>query len=492
MSTVANVKNMRLKFPGVDSLLFKDFSLSLKKGEKVLILGPSGSGKSTLLQVLTGLIPHAVEVPMKTDEINIPDSWGYLFQDPDSQFCMPFVDEEIAFVLENLQIPKEEMNRYIHHYLHQVGLAFKNPHTKIQTLSGGMKQRLAIASVLALEPEVLFLDEPTAMLDSEGTKQVWETIKQVGEDKTVVIVEHKIEEVVDFVDRVVLLDEQGVIIADGSKDEVFASYKQVLLEHGIWYPGVWRDYLNSKPPSPSPSPVSINPSVHLSDFSVYRGKSVKLHIPQANAYPGDWVTIIGENGAGKSTLLLAMMNLLKTKGTCHFLGQDYKSIKNFADHVAFVFQNPEFQFVTNSVYEEAAYSLRLDHWTEEQISPRVNQLLKTYHLENHTHIHPYQLSIGQKRRLSVAASIIKEQSIILLDEPTFGQDAKNTFAILEQLEQLRRQGKTIIMVTHDRNIVEYFSTKVWSIHDGKLANDSSTGEYLESNNHVTGEISYVH
>jgi energy-coupling factor transport system ATP-binding protein len=180
MEAVASVHKLRLKFPGVQSLLFKDFSLSLRKGEKVLILGSSGSGKSTLLQVLTGLIPGSVDVPMKAESINIPSSWGYLFQDPDSQFCMPYVDEEIAFVLENLQIPREKMQSYMKYYLNQVGLNFDDIHTKIQTLSGGMKQRLAIASVLALEAEVLFLDEPTAMLDPDGTEEVWKTIMDEG------------------------------------------------------------------------------------------------------------------------------------------------------------------------------------------------------------------------------------------------------------------------------------------------------------------------
>ncbi|WP_173916820.1 ABC transporter ATP-binding protein [Halobacillus sp. Marseille-Q1614] len=480
MKSIAGMTNMRLKFPGVEPLLFEDFSLSLNKGEKVLLLGPSGSGKSTLLQVLTGLIPHSVEVPMKADDLIIPDSWGFLFQDPDSQFCMPYVDEEIAFVLENLQVPRGEMEIYIEHYLRKVGLEFDDIHTKIQTLSGGMKQRLAIASVLALEPEVLFLDEPTAMLDPHGTKHVWDTIKKVGEDKTVVIVEHKIEQIVDFVDRVILLGESGNIIADGSKQEVFDKHKNTLIEQGIWYPDVWGEYIQAK--RMDIPPVNINrekSSVHLSDFSAYRGKVETLRVKQANAHPGEWITVLGENGAGKSTLLLALMNLIKVKGSYRVLEQEYEQIKNLADYITLVFQNPEFQFVTNSVYEEAAFTLHLENWGEEQIFLRVNHLLEIYHLHKHRHTHPYQLSIGQKRRLSVAASIVKEQPIILLDEPTFGQDAKNTFAILEQLEKLRALGATIIMVTHDLNIAKHFATKVWEVEGGRLVKESPSSDYME-------------
>ncbi|ARI78718.1 ABC transporter ATP-binding protein [Halobacillus mangrovi] len=480
MTTITSMNNVRLKFPGVESLLFKDFSLSINKGEKVLIIGPSGSGKSTLLQVLSGLIPKAVDVPMKADHLICPYSWGFLFQDPDSQFCMPYVDEEIAFVLENLQIPREKMEDYIRLYLSQVGLEFEDIHTRIQALSGGMKQRLAIASVLALEPEVLFLDEPTAMLDPDGTKQVWETIKNVGQNKTLVIVEHKIEKVADFVDRVILLDENGEVIADGSK-EIFNHHKGLLKEQGIWYPGVWEDYVQQKPRAFHQDKINDETAViHLSGFSAYRGKAETLRVKEANAKQGEWITVLGENGAGKSTLLLALMKLIKTKGTYRVLGLNHKKINNFTDYAAFVFQNPELQFVTNSVYEEAAFSLQLEKWEKEKISERVDELLGVYHLDKHKQTHPYQLSMGQKRRLSVAASIVREQPIILLDEPTFGQDAKNTFAILEHLEELRAQGNTIIMVTHDLNIVEHFANKVWLVENGELTKEMSSSEYINS------------
>src|SRR5690625_652372 len=184
--------NLRLKFPGEQSLLFKSLSLHIPPGQKVLLLGPSGSGKSTLLQVLSGIIPETVDMPMKADEIQLPRSWGFVFQDPETQFCMAYVDEELAFVLENLQIPRAEMETHMRNILADVGLHFDDLHTPIDTLSQGMKQRLALASVLLLEPNVLFLDEPTALLDPAGTEKIWENVKQISTDKTVIIVEHKI------------------------------------------------------------------------------------------------------------------------------------------------------------------------------------------------------------------------------------------------------------------------------------------------------------
>ncbi|HLR73964.1 MAG TPA: ABC transporter ATP-binding protein, partial [Virgibacillus sp.] len=167
------VKNLRLKFPGEGSLLFKDLSFTVKRGEKVLLLGPSGCGKSTLLQVLSGLIPHSIEIPLTYDAIQLPASYGFVFQDPDTQFAMPYVDEELGFVLENLQVPRQHMDKKINYALQQVGLGSLHPHTLIQHLSQGMKQRLALASVLLLEPDVLFLDEPSALLDPEGTGDIW-------------------------------------------------------------------------------------------------------------------------------------------------------------------------------------------------------------------------------------------------------------------------------------------------------------------------------
>ncbi|WP_044748833.1 ABC transporter ATP-binding protein [Bacillus alveayuensis] len=469
MEKVAFVENLRLKFPDKDTLLFKDLSVSFYKGEKVLLLGPSGCGKSTLLQVLAGLIPHSIEIPMKAGNMKIPEKWGYVFQDPDTQFCMPFVDEEIAFVLENLGVPREEMKKRINELLELVDLRLPTPHVNIQTLSGGMKQRLAIASTLALNPDVLFLDEPTAMLDEEGTKTVWETIKQIADDKTIIIVEHKIEHVLDFVDRIILFNDAGEMIADGEAETIFHDYKNVIQQQGIWYPGVWDDYIKNRLQRPAFHPQTE--VLRLKGFQGYRNKEVKIHIDEAVVYAGEWIAVTGKNGAGKSTLLHAIMGLIRTDGICTLYGKTVRELKNIVNDIAFVFQNPEFQFVTNSVCEEIAYTLRLQKRTEQEIEATVASMLKMFHLEEQKQQHPYQLSMGQKRRLSVAASIVNGQKLLLLDEPTFGQDAKNTFALLELLEKYRRQGATIIMVTHDEQIVEHFATRRWEIEDGCLIRD---------------------
>ncbi|MBM7659985.1 energy-coupling factor transport system ATP-binding protein [Bacillus mesophilus] len=470
------VENLRLKFPKEKDLLFKDLNVSINKGEKVLLLGPSGCGKSTLLQVLAGIIPRSIEVPMKADQLVLPDSSGYVFQDPDSQFCMPYVDEEIAFVLENLQTPRDQMKQKISHYLGKVGLQLSDLHTNIQTLSGGQKQRLAIASILALEPEVLFLDEPTAMLDPEGTIEVWNTIEGLMDQQTLVIVEHKIEHVMRLVDRVIVFNQSGEIIADGDKDEIIKSYLPILRMNGIWYPGVWDEYMSEHPRVTLEEKISDQPLMSLRDFEVVRKKESVVKVPVVDVYSHEWIAIVGENGAGKSTLLQGIMQLLETKGEYHLSGKKVTKKRELFHELAYVFQNPEFQFVTNSVEDELAHSLKVFHTEEHLIAEKVEEMLTRFSLEDHREKHPYQLSMGQKRRLSVASSIMQNQRILLLDEPTFGQDSKNTFALLEFLEQERQIGTTILMITHDEQIVEQFATRRWIISKGELSRDETVGK----------------
>ncbi|MGO4273738.1 ABC transporter ATP-binding protein, partial [Paenibacillus sp. TAF58] len=391
---------------------------------------------------------------------------GYVFQDPDTQFCMPYADEEIAFVLENLQVPREEMPARIAYYLELVGLQLEDTHTLIGNLSQGMKQRLAIASVLALEPEVLFLDEPTALLDEEGTELVWETIRKISTEKTLVIVEHKISGILGFIDRLIVMSPDGGLLADGPPQEVFEAYKQQMIEYGIWFPGVWDD---KEMELKTTSIIQTSaPVMTLRDFVGLRGGQIKTSVDNLNVYPGDWITVVGANGAGKSSLLLAIMRLIPTRGSCWIEGVKGSKVEQLAEQVGFVFQNPEFQFVTNSVEEELAYSLLETDQGRDVQWAAIELLLREYDLLALRKRHPFQLSMGQKRRLSVASAMVRSPRILLLDEPTFGLDARGTLRILQQLERLRASGTVIVMVTHDLEIVKRCATRVWQVEDGHV------------------------
>ncbi|GIP24088.1 ATP-binding cassette domain-containing protein [Paenibacillus sp. J22TS3] len=543
----AAVTDLRLKFSAEDPFVFKDLSITIHKGEKVLLLGPSGCGKSTLMQVLCGIIPDIVEVPMRCKEQVVPEAWGFVFQDPDTQFCMPYVDEELAFVLENLGVPREEMEPRIKEALQEVGLQLTGIHVPIDSLSQGMKQRLALASVLLLGPDVLFLDEPSALLDPEGRKQIWDSVRAAGEGRTVVIVEHRIEEIVAYVDRVILFGPGGSIVGEGRPEKVFAEYRKELQNYGVWYPGIWEDYLSStrgmevfgpvggveeardagdaasaastsrtrgisstsntsntsSTSSTSairdadlcrdeevviPPPVSL-PSysevLRLRAFTGLRGRQPVIEVDGAAVYPGDFIAVTGPNGAGKSSLLLSLMSLIPSAGTYLLLGQPtgwngrrrdrWKSVPG---SIGFVFQNPEFQFIADTAADEIMASLKYEtarmQVQDEGKSSSADLVLRQFGLEGLGGRHPYHLSLGQKRRLSVATAMVWRKPLLLLDEPTFGQDAVNTFAILELCESMRRQGTAILMVTHEEWISEAIATRRWIISAGRLTGQEIT------------------
>ncbi|AWB45832.1 ABC transporter [Paenibacillus sp. CAA11] len=494
----AEVRNLRLKFAGEPGFVFKDFSLSIYTGEKVLLLGPSGCGKSTLLQVFSGLIPGVIEVPMKWEAGIIPKSWGFVFQDPDTQFCMPYADEELAFVLENLGIPREEMPACMDDALEKVGLSLPDRHVPIASLSQGMKQRLALASVLLMDPEVLLLDEPSALLDPIGREQIWQAVRHSSEGRTVVIVEHRIEEVLDYVDRVILLGPEGRILGQGKPEEIFARYRQELQEYGIWYPGVWEDYARSVRGRQqlSPAPVEAaaaesqpGPSsrLELAEFRGFRGDREAIAVEKAEAAPGDFIAVMGPNGAGKSTLLSSLMGLLTSEGVYSLDGQPAgksqkggrrslrkRQVERTMEKLGFVFQNPEFQFVAETVEAETGFSLQEKGMPPAESALLVQRCLERFGLSSLGHRHPYQLSMGQKRRLSVATAMVVSKPVLLLDEPTFGQDAVNTIAILELCEKLRRQGTIIIMVTHEEHIARLWATEVWELRQGRVVKQVTT------------------
>ncbi|OXM15155.1 ABC transporter [Paenibacillus herberti] len=474
---------LRLKYPGDEApLLFRDLDVTIHQGEKVLLLGPSGCGKSTLLQVLGGLMPSIVPIPLKAEQLVVPERSGYVFQDPDAQFCMPYADEEIAFALENRGVPREEIPGLISRCLDEAGLQLDNAHTAIATMSQGMKQRLAVASMLAVEPDTLLLDEPTALLDEEGTTQVWDALRNIWSRRTVIIVEHKIELIARDMDRVLLFAPDGSIEADGPPEQIFRDCRSQLQQYGIWYPGFWDDYAQGKKPlgsfaSAGHAAAASNacaappaPLLELDGFAGLRGRQIKVRAERLRVFPGDWIALTGANGAGKSTLLLAIMRLVRSEGKLHLCGVPERRLRKprqAAEHAAYCFQNPEFQLVTDSVSAELDYSLPETLQGSERTG-RVQQLMDHFSLNGLGLRHPYQLSMGQKRRLSVASAMARGQRLLLLDEPTFGLDAAGTVSMMEQLEELRRDGCAILMITHDPELVSRFATRHWRIVDGEV------------------------
>ncbi|RIN31370.1 ABC transporter ATP-binding protein [Staphylococcus succinus] len=449
-------KNLRLKYPNAQHKIFDNLSININDKEKVLLLGPSGSGKSTLLNVLSGIVPNLIDLPMKYDELHIDHNCGVIFQDPDSQFCMPKVYEELAFVLENLNVPRINMDEKIKAALTAVGLNVDKDQY-INQLSGGMKQKLAIAETLLQQADTLFLDEPTAMLDVEATADLWQKIKALWKDQTVLIVEHKVEHIWQHIDRVLLFNYNGDIIADESPTKMLRDYEHLLTEYGVWHPNAWQ-YAPKPSTCTNTEILPTNSNFKFNQVTVKRGKRKLLRISEHIINTGDWITITGPNGSGKTTLLESMMQLIKYEGKMYINNHPLTKIKDAAKHMYLVYQNPELQFITNSVFEEIFIQYKNHSISKDAAIQETVEMLKTLNLENVQSQHPYELSMGQKRRLSVAIALSSSSTFILLDEPTFGLDSHNTFNLIKLFQKCIQQGQTIIMVTHDSELISRYPT----------------------------------
>lgn len=456
-----SLKNLRLKYPDDERIIFKNLNITINDREKVLLLGPSGSGKSTLLNVLSGIIPRSVDIPMKVDEKHIDPFPGVIFQDPDTQFCMPKIKEELAFVLENMKVEPNRMDSLISKAMQEVNLE-ADPSKKLSQLSGGMKQKLAIASILLQKTDTLFLDEPTAMLDTSSTYQLWDLLMQHWENQTVVIVEHKVDYIWNYVDRVIVMNDKGQITHDSTPDDILNNHTDVLNEYGVWHPNSW-DY--------APKSLSINHKyellLNISNLEILRHRKKLFKINDLSINKGELIVLTGANGTGKTTFLETLMQLIKYEGNIYYKDKRLKKIKDASKHMYFVYQNPELQFIEMSVYDEI--SINFSHQNKETAQAKTEEMLKLLRLEHVKAQHPFELSIGQKKRLSVATALSTQSEIILLDEPTFGLDSHNTFELIKLFKQRVADGQTIIMITHENEIINRYATRILNIQNRELA-----------------------
>jgi energy-coupling factor transport system ATP-binding protein len=515
------VKYARRKLAALNGL-----NLHVQKGETLLLLGPSGSGKSTLALTLNGLLPQsvgelrsgAVRVAgldtLQHSVAELAQRVGILFQDPDAQFATLKVEDEIVFGLENLGQLPAEMDAKVERALAEVGMQAMR-HRPVAALSGGEKQRVALASLLAMQPEVLVFDEPTANLDSMGTQQVFALLAELKSRgrHTLVLIEHKLDELMHLVDRVVVLDPQGGILADGAPRRVFDEYGAQLRQLGVWMPqvallahalrergvqfaqfpitlgeavkafGPWvaATSPNAKPIAATPA-VEGSPVMEIRDLSFSYGDTPALRDISLRINKGDFIAIVGANGAGKTTLAKHLMGILQPPlGSIYLRGQEFTHIpaKQLARQVGFVFQNPEHQFVTESVWDEIAYGLRVMGESEERIAARTQELLESFGLARYAKANPFTLSYGEKRRLSVASMLAMGQDVLILDEPTFGQDERNAVALLELLQDLNAQGKTVIVITHDMRLVLEHANRVVVMSAGQILYDGQPAELVQ-------------
>lgn len=439
--------------------------LSVEPGERVLLLGASGSGKSTLLQAMAGVLGDDEGESVGELHLDRADPRasrgraGLVLQDPDSQVMLERVGDDVAFGCENLGVPREEIWRRVSASLEAVGLAVPLDRST-STLSGGQKQRLALAGVLAMRPGLLLLDEPTANLDPEGVRQVRDAVARVldATGSTLVVVEHRVEVWQGLVDRVVVLDPRGGLLADGPIADVLGRHGAALADAGIWVPG--------HPPRVglrSARPAGRAMTVRDVSIARTRGTLVQEHI-DLEIDSGRMLAITGPNGVGKSTLGLTLGGLLPPAAGAVDASPIAEGLdphphrwrsRDLLPRIATVFQDPDHQFVAATVREELLVgprALRLDGTRQQRI---VDDLASRLRLDALLRANPFTLSGGEKRRLSVATALATAPRCLVLDEPTFGQDARTWAELVGLLGSLADDGAAIVVITHDLELAAH-------------------------------------
>ena len=453
----------------------RDLNLAIAEGECVLITGPSGCGKSTLACCLNGLIPHAVRTRMsgrvtvdgldtaRASVAELACRVGHVFQEPSAQFFNLTVEEEIAFGPRNLGLDEREIARRVDWVTDVVEIAGLRLRT-LNTLSGGEQQRAAIASVLAMRPRILVLDEPASRLDVASTAQLIKTLRRLNESgMTIAIIEHRLGAVAQLAHRTVVLDE-GQVVADGPTAEVLGR-RDLLRRLGLRRPADelqndWRRII--RPANELAAPVVAElrgVSINYGDRNVLNAVDLRLH-------EGEFVALVGDNGAGKSTLARILAGLTKPRrGTVHLNG-GAKCV--LGRDIGLLFQNPLQQLFCDSVREEVELAPR----NFDCMNPAaLTRLMAAADLDGLSDRPVFSLSRGQQQRVALAAVAAPEPRLIILDEPTIGQDWAHLSALIGFLQQRNQVGATILLITHDYKLVHHYAGRIVLLRDGRIAAD---------------------
>ena len=502
-----------------------NINLNIRKGEKVLIAGPSGCGKSTLAHCINGLVPGSY--PGKTTGkltvggknalelglFGLSKIVGTVLQDSDGQFIGLTVAEDIAFALENDCIPTEEMHREVERIAELVDVKQVLKHAPHE-ISGGQKQRVGLGGVMVGQVDVLLFDEPLANLDPATGKQAIVLIDEIQKRTgcAVVIIEHRLEDVLYCpVDRVVVMGD-GRIQYDGDPDTLLCSH--ILQEKGIREPlyvtalkyagveltarmrpsylpelklsserkALVRNWFSKQPVSQAIPEQDVLLRVENLDFT-YDGGHHALRGINAIVHKGEMLSIVGTNGAGKSTFSKVICGFERQQsGILELNGEKLGdlSIKERADHIGYVMQNPNQMISKTKIFDEVALGLRNRGVSEEEIRPRVEETLKICGLYPFRNWPVSALSYGQKKRVTIASILVLKPEMILLDEPTAGQDLKHYTEIMDFLRELNRQGVTVVLITHDMHLMLEYTPRAIVFHDGRVIADKSSAEVLNA------------
>lgn len=520
---IIKFENFSFQYDAQAEPTLKNINLEVYPGEKLLIAGPSGCGKSTLTHCINGLIPFAYSgestgslticgKETKNESIfEISKTIGTVLQDLDGQFIGLTVAEDIAFALENACVNQEDMKKKVLEVARKVGIADHLNHAP-DALSGGQKQRVSMAGVMVNQVEVLLFDEPLANLDPATGKRAIEIIDQIQKETgaTVIIVEHRLEDVLwRDVDRIVLM-KHGEIVADQDPDELLSS--SLLLENGIReplyltalkYAGMTitpkckphsihsltlseaekasvRDWYHSRKEKEKGDEPEILLRADGIDFTYENGFHALKGI-RATAAKGELLAIVGTNGAGKSTFSKVICGFEKQQsGTFTFQGEDMinYSIKERADRIGYVMQNPNQMISKTMIFDEVAFGLRQRQVPEETITTKVKEVLKICGLYPFRKWPVSALSFGQKKRVTIASILALDPQMVILDEPTAGQDYRHYTEIMEFLKELHNRGITVVMITHDMHLMLEYAQRAIVFSGGQVIADDTSANIL--------------
>jgi energy-coupling factor transport system ATP-binding protein len=508
-------------YEGATQPALKDIHLSVSPGEIILITGPAGSGKTTLCSCINGLVPHFHEGELSGDvfvrDYNTRNSRvgglaslvGMVFQDPESQLVTNSVADEVAFGPENFGVPRDEINKRLADALKSTrleGYDEREPHS----LSGGEQQACVIAAIFAMQPEIYVLDEPLANLDPEGKAHVMRVVVELAKDrgKTLILVEHALEEVLPLVDRVIVLD-KGEIVRDGPVNEIlgagdipFVFTRPPVIRLGEKY-GLSPLPLSSEEfyskfssryplgtaewnhPESLPS-TEDDPVIQIDGISFSYNKKDELQREALDEVslsisPGEMVAILGRNGSGKTTLIRHIIGLLQPdKGRVAVLNKEVSSTPThkLARHVGFCFQNPNHQIVSFNVRDEIIFGLKAHGIDPSEFDDRIQKSLEFVNMLDHIDSEVFDLGKGQKQRLALASVLALDPEILIVDEPTTGQDPRMAQEIFEILQRLNQSGTTILIITHQVDYAATFAPRAVVLSEGRVKFDGRMQELL--------------
>lgn len=526
---VIKFERVSYAYPQQRAPVLRNLSLEIAEGEFVLVVGPSGAGKSTFLRCLNGLVPHfyggrfsgqvrvAGRDPVNLEPRGMADAVGFVFQDPEAQFVVDTVEDELVFALENFALPQAVMRKRVEEVLDQLGIAHLRSR-RVSTLSGGEKQRVALAAVMTLHPQVLVLDEPTSQLDPQAAEEVLIALRQLNEDLglTVILSEHRLERVVQYADRILYFPGAGAPIVDGTPDDVLS---QVPLTPPLVTLGKalgWRPLpltikdarrfarqldltpLRGQAVAPQPGD-KVAPSVQIENaWYDYAGREA-LRGVSLTFRPGELVALMGRNGAGKTTLMKLLVGLLRAKqgrirlagahgyagraGPGHSQGNGQHaadllvdtsklSLDEIVKTVGYVPQDPGLLLFQDTLAQELTFT-RNGHALPAD-RPADQALLAGLGLAHLSDHYPRDLSGGERQRAALAAILVADPQVLLLDEPTRGLDYQQKAELVKLLRSYRQAGKTIIMATHDVELVAGCADRVILLAEGQVVLDAPT------------------